>query len=200
MHLYHDYETLSLSQTDCIITNCAYYAFDIDRFLSDEPYTFKGLLKEIKSFKFKGKQQQDHGWKTNKETMAFWKTLPEDVRMQIVPSEKDQPIEEFVSELTQYVKDNEINDWWANGVNFDCVLTKRLFDFAGVDIDAVLPFWGPTDTRTYMKTRFNFTKFDRKFEILTDDEKNIYRPHIAAHDVAVDILRIQKIEQEYHSE
>ena len=200
MHLYHDYETLDVNPITCITTNAAYVAFDFERFTSDNPYTFEELLDTIVSFKFLGKEQKELGWSMSKSTLDFWKSLPDDVRQQIYPSEKDRPINEYIDGLIKYSKKHEIQYWWSQGNNFDCVITKRLFEQAGKNVDTYLPYYGPRDTRTYLDTRFNFGKYDRKFMPIEGDDLKKFRQHNCVHDVAIDILRIQMVERELNGE
>lgn len=198
LHLHHDYETLDTNPLTGIAVCVAYVAFDMDRF-HDNPYTFTELINSIEYRKFDISEQKKLGWTISPDTVSFWKSQSPEVMKQVIPSDKDISISEFVSDLTDYVKKHEINLWWSTGNNFDCVFTRRLFEADNKELNPVLPYGGPRDFRTYMDTRFNFQPFDRKFLPLDKGELEIYKPHIAIHDVAVDILKMQKIEQEFHN-
>jgi hypothetical protein len=63
--------------------------------------------------------------------------------------------------------------------------------------DELLPFWAVRDVRTYLDTRFDFKLKRNSFCPIDDEMKwdRIFIKHNSAHDVAADVLRMQKVER-----
>lgn len=194
-----DMETIGQSVFDAPIVNCAYMIFDWHRFYGDDPYTFKELIHSIKVDKFDVKAQIKQGRKYTKKDIQWWEELPEEARRQLNPSDDDILLDTFVENLYTYLKPTNIKSWWSRSNAFDPVLLQRAFlEFSTNDkLNEVLPFWRLRDVRTYIDTRFEFKNKKNAFCPIDDQElwDKHFIQHNPVHDLAADILRIQKIER-----
>lgn len=194
-----DFETLGQSVFTAPIVNCAYYLFDRSRFTSDNPYTFNELVKEIKISKFNIKDQLDRGYKYFKRDYQWWEDKGPEVVKQLLPTNNDLTTDQFIDILNQYIP-KKIDYWWSRSNSFDPVLLQRIFDDEGVDLNNTLPFWKVRDIRTYLDTRFEFKLKRNTFCPIEDEElwKKHFIAHNPRHDVAADILRMQRVERALH--
>ena len=198
-HFIFDFETIGQSIFTAPIVNCAYFVFDFNRFTSDEPYTFKELIGDIRFVKFDIKEQLAAGYKFKKRDIQWWQDLGPAASKQIIPSSDDIAISEFVTRLTDYLSDTKIVRWWSRANCFDPILLQRIFeDVSNNDeLNKMLPFWHVRDIRTYIDTRFDF-KIKKNAFCPIDDVAlwdKYFVAHNSIHDVAADILRLQKIER-----
>ncbi len=195
-----DYETMGQDVFTIPVINCAYYVFDWDRFTSDNPYTFDELINSIKQDKFKFKEQiEDLGCRFNKRDLDWWMSQGEDAKKQITPSDKDISGKEFCQNIVDYLTGVRVKYWWSRSNTFDPILLHRNFnDFSSrEELDRVLPFWLIRDIRTYIDTRYDFRIKKNGFCPIDDQAlwDKQFIPHNSIHDVAADILRMQRIER-----
>lgn len=203
-HFILDYETIGQDVFTAPVINCAYYVFDWTRFTSDNPYTFNELVTgEIKQDKFKLERQvKEDGYRYNKDDLQFWLDQGDEARKQIMPSDKDIDVDIFVQRVYSYLQGKKIFRWWSRSNTFDPILLHRNFmdSKARHQLDQVLPYWLVRDIRTYIDTRFDFKL--RKNGFCPIDDQQLWDKHFIAHnsvhDVAADILRLQKLERVCH--
>lgn len=184
-HLFLDFETLSDKSYEAISVNCAYVIID-----DEKDYTFEELVKLMQFAKFDTREQKNIGFKTSKDTIKFWKSLPPEVMSQIVPSSDDMTLEQFVKEFSEYIKANGKPDrWWSRGNNFDPVLLQRIFDQTNTPLHKVLHYGKIRDIRTYLDAMVDFNKdFDDGFTP-PDCQDIDFKKHDCKHDVAMDVMR-----------
>lgn len=190
-HFILDFETLSTNTQKCPVLDCAYFVFDWDRFLSDKPYTFEELVSSIKYDKLNIREQIKAGAETEASTIEFWKSVSSEAKDRIMPSIEDILVEDFLNNLETYLKANSVTYWWSRSNTFDPIILTRL---AGKRFDNLLKFWYVRDTRTFIDAKLNFPKINGFCPY--DDEvawNKIFHQHNCVHDVAADILRLQKL-------
>lgn len=108
-------------------------------------------------------------------------------------------VSDFVHQLEDYLKPCKITRWWSRSNTFDPILLHRNFrdHYTREALDKVLPYWKVRDIRTYIDTQFNFKNKVNGFCPMDDEQEwnRIFIPHNSIHDVAADILRMQRIER-----
>jgi hypothetical protein len=199
-HFILDYESLGQDVFTVPVINCSYFIFDWDRFTSDTPYTFQELISVIRQDKFCLEPQVESGYSFSKRDIDWWFSQGEEAKTQIKPSKSDISVKKFCSNLEEYLDGTRIKKWWSRSNTFDPILLHRNFrDFSSREkLDKLLPFWLARDVRTYIDTRFEFNPNIKNGFCPLDDENlwnDMFIPHNSVHDVAADILRIQKIER-----
>lgn len=208
MNNYHfilDYETIGQDVFNAPVVNCSYYIFDWDRFTSSNPYTFEELILDIQFDKFKIKEQVAAGYKFKKRDIEWWEDEGQYAKEQITPAPLvDISVSQFVDNVVAYVKPVKINRWWSRSNTFDPILLHRNFrDFlTREDLDKILPYWKVRDVRTYIDTQFNFKNNVNGFCPIDDEAhwNKIFIKHNSIHDVAADILRLQRIDRTINME
>lgn len=193
-HFIHDYETLGQNPINCVLVNCAYFIFDSDRFLTNNPYTHEELITTIKLDKFSVEDQKNAGYVIDPDTVKWWMKQDEEVRKQCLPSKVDISRIRHTHNIKDYITNQKISRWWTRGNTFDPVILKELDDKAMTGIFEILRFWNVRDIRTFVDTKFNF-KSRSDFNPFEDNKKwnKIFKKHNSVHDVSADILRMQQI-------
>ena len=198
-----DFETFGQDITQCAVINCALFVFDWDRFLSDKPYQFNELVRDIKLLKLNVEQQKKmYGYTITKDSLAFWADMPSDVKKQIIPTPNDISVVNFCETVIDYIRDKKITYWWSRSNTFDPPILHRLFRSANMEplLLEHLKYWMVRDLRTYYDAKFNFKAKTNAFIPIDDaDEWNaIFKKHNSIHDVAAEVLRLQKISRIEH--
>ena len=201
-HFIFDFETIGQSIFKAPIVNCAYTIFDWERFTSDKPYTFDELVDQIKFDKLDVEfQVREQGCVIKQSDLKWWMDQGPLAFKQIRPSINDLQPDDFITNLITYIGAAKLNRWWSRSNCFDPVLLQRAVEasskYSMKDINKILPFWQLRDTRTFIDTRFNFTLKYNTFCPYEDQAEwdKVFVKHYSPHDVAADILRMQKIEQ-----
>lgn len=192
-HFIFDYETFGQNVFNCPVIDCSYFVFDWNRFLSENPYTFEELTSSIRRDKIDVEDQVKRlGRVIEKSSMEFWAAQDIKVRKKIMPRHDDITVEEHIQNMANYLSFfKKIDYWWSRSNTFDPLLMWR--DSKGA-LDEILKFWRVRDIRTYIDSKFNFTTHNGFCPYDDEDEwKKIFEEHNSIHDVAADILRIQKI-------
>lgn len=200
LHFFIDLESVGQSVFMSPIVNWSYTIVDWDRFTSDNPYTFDELLNQMEFTKFDLADQIADGYSFSKRDMQFWLDQPNG-KDTLKPTTEDVGVKQAVQKLLSYVEGfGKINRWWSRANCFDPIFLQRSAEQSQIDMDEVnrlIPFWLVRDTRTYIDTRFNFQ--NKKNAICPFDSQaewdRVFQQHNSSHDVAADILRIQKIER-----
>lgn len=194
-----DYETIGQDVFNIPVVNCSYYIFDWTRFTSNNPYTFDELINDIQFDKFNVEEQHKAGYRVTKDGMKWWKDQSKAALEQVMPSDSDISIVEFTDRFIKYLGQCKIDRWWSRSNTFDPILLHRNFKdhSSRTLLDKVLPFWKVRDIRTYIDTRYDFKSVHNNFCPIDDQEewKRIFVEHNSVHDVAADILRLQRIER-----
>jgi hypothetical protein len=202
LHFILDYETLGQDVFTVPVVNCSYFVFDWSRFTSDNPYTFEELIQSIRMDKFDIASQVREGYKIGEDSLQWWKDQGEEAIKQIKPSPDDISVAEFCTNLYKYLKEVKVSYWWSRSNTFDPILLHRNFRdcMSREALDFILPYWLVRDTRTYIDANFQFKLKVNGFMPLDEDEEKLFIKHNSIHDLAVDILRLQKIERTINSE
>lgn len=196
--LIFDFETLGQNTIKCPIIDCAYYIFDMDRFTGKNPYTFEELVSEIKHDKVDVKDQiENFGFIIEKGTVDWWTSQGKEAQKKIVPKSTDIPLNEFFDNMMGYVEDHgKIDRFWSRSNTFDPVILWRISASLNQQKrhDNNLQFWKVRDTRTYIDA-LGFFGINNSFTPEDDEAawKKKFEKHNAIHDVAADILRMQKL-------
>jgi len=205
-HFIFDFETIGQSIFNSPTVACAYFVFDWDRFTSDNPYTFKELVKSVRYDKLDLQEELDNGCTYTKRDTDWWDKQDPEVRDRIITpnSEVDISHKQLISNIESHIKQstntNRVNKWWTRSNAFDPPFLERLCDvYMGNRsyFENQLPFWLVRDTRTYIDTRFNFKLKKNGFVPIDDEElwAKFFREHDPIHDIAADILRLQRCER-----
>lgn len=204
-HLIIDFETFGQDVLSCPIINMAYYIFDWDKFLSNEPYTWNYLVSNIKRLKLDIKNQcEEYGYIIEKSSIEFWKSLPEDVAYQIKPNKNDLSLKNFYEEMIKELQDKQINYMWSRANTFDpvifysrCKEVDKKYNTSYYDklFFSILKHWKVRDIRTFIDAKTDF-QLKRNAFIPIENEKEwytLYKEHDSIHDISADILRLQRI-------
>lgn len=198
-HFILDFETLGPNIFKAPIINCSYYVFDWTRFTSDNPYTFKELIVDIKFNKLNVKNQVKDGCAFTNADVQWWEDQGEYARKQLTPLANDISVEQFYNNVKSYIGKTKISRWWSRSNCFDPILLQRIAEQVSTneDLNKMLPFWNLRDVRTFIDTRFDFKLKYNGFCPIEDEElwKKYFIKHNSVHDVAADVLRMQRIER-----
>jgi hypothetical protein len=198
-HLFLDFETIGQDPFDCCVVNLSYYVVDWDRF-DTTPYTFDDLIENISVIKADVKEQVDnYNRKIKKDDLEWWQSLPAEVRNQLNRTKNDLTLNDFCVKLLDDLKDNVIQYWWSRSNTFDPVLLYSICKQTNHTnyMNSVLKYWKVRDLRTYFDSKSNFALNNNAFVPIDDEEewKTKFKKHHSVHDLAADILRVQKFEQ-----
>ena len=184
----YDFETLSINKVNGVVVNLAALEYDSTRFKSN-PYEFSELVNNCKIIKFDVKDQMKNGRTTEASVLDWWKSLPKEVSNQILPSSEDRPISELRDWLTSNYDFNSFKNVFTRGNTFDPIFLEYIFK--QFDQQEVHPHWKIRDTRSYLDGLLHGTGLNDKF---MPSELDIeFRHHDPAHDIALDVMRMQTI-------
>lgn len=192
-----DFETLGQNVYTCPVINCSYTIFDWERFTDPEPLKFEDILPNIETVKLSIDKQKEMGYVIERDSVKWWMAKPPEVKRQALPSKDDVDVEQFIRSLINYIGNIKIDRWWSRSNTFDPIILWRLAKDVGleIDINTVLPFWKVRDIRTFIDAKFDFRVVKNTFCPIDDESKwdQMFQEHNSAHDVAADILRLQRI-------
>ena len=193
-----DIETMGNNVFKIPMLDISFTTFKWDRFLS-KPYTFDELTEKcIQTIKLDVKDQmKNYDTSYTKRDLEWWMKQGEDAKKAIQPKSDDVTFSEFREKFFGYLRDNpEIDYWWSRGNVFDPIVVSRLLWVEGEEYikeyENLLPFWKVRDTRTYIDAKLDFPE-NGKFNPLPESESGKVIAHKSSHDVAIEILRMQKI-------
>jgi len=187
----YDYETLSADMQLAPIVNIACLTIDEDRFLSDSPFTLLEIVDLSKTMKFDIVEQvTKFGRVIDHETLAWWKKRGPEALKQLAPSDMDVSITELPAFMSNIFTDGELV--FTRGNTFDPVLTTSICK--ALKQPEPYKFWDVRDTRTFIEgiALGHGIEISNSF-IPTNMDKREFVAHNPAHDIAMDILRIQWI-------
>lgn len=191
-----DFETLGTNLIKGFpVLDIAYVVFDAERFVSSEPYEFEELVDLMQYAKFDVADHcKTYGYKPEKSTIEWWSQQSKEAQRNIQPMSTDISIAKFADQLLEYLNNNKPKYWWSRGNTFDPLVLYRIFDDLNRsdELNKVCPHWAVRDIRTYIDAKFDFSGAVQNGFVL-DEWKDKFVAHNAKHDVAADILRLQKI-------
>lgn len=196
-HFILDFETLGIDLLKGFpVLECSYGIFDADRFLTN-PYTLEELVEDVlKKDKFDVEHQiKEFGYKINQDTLNWWSKQDKTLRNKILkPSSLDIRVDKFIDNVLNLLYNNPSCEyWWSRSNTFDPIILYRMATDSNrmEELSNRLKHWNVRDTRTFIDARLDFAHGMTSFMI--DEWKEKFEAHNSTHDVAVDILRMQKI-------
>jgi hypothetical protein len=198
-HFILDYETMGQDPTTCAAVDCSYVCFDWDRFTSDEPYTFNGLLNMTQRAKFSVQDQvKRHGFQIDQSTVEWWSQQDPEVRKLIRPANDDISIEIFLADLQVYLERHPyLKFWWSRSNTFDPIILWHMTAKAKVKpvFANLLPHYKVRDTRSFIDGHTNMTLKSTGFVPMKDEKRweSLFKQHSSRHDIVADILRLQTL-------
>lgn len=196
-HFIIDFETMGQDVLDMPVLDAAYTTFEWDRFLSRNPYTWSELTENIHVQKADIKDQiTNYGYKYHKRDIDWWAAQGPDVREKIKPSPNDLTLNDFCDKLLSYIENVKHGFWWSRGNSFDPVILHRIMRDTnkGERLNDALKFWYVRDTRTHIGAKFDYDIYDGFIPVANEKKwKETFKGHVSTHDVAADILRLQRI-------
>lgn len=188
----YDYETLGIDTRTCPILSLAILEYDPDRFLTDNPYSFKELCAAATEYKFDVKDQvQNHGKVINKETLEWWKGQPKALRdTQLTPTPDDLSISTLYDCFKNHC--NNPDAVFTRGNTFDPMITTHIL----ADQGKGEPYnWHKIrDTRSFIEGLSYTTGLSNKF--IPDGLEEVFIAHDPIHDIVMDVMRMQAIIRE----
>mgnify|MGYP000049285663 FL=1 len=189
----YDFETLGQKPTSAVLCLAA-LRFNEDRYLSDEPYTYKGLLDSARFIKFSVREQVEmYGRRIDKSTIDWWKTQSQDAQELIKESEADQPLAEIVPFFRDLIVDpSQISKVYTRGNTFDPIFLDSILE--NVKSPEVYNWWTIRDTRS-MIDGLSFGSGLKNMFMVPGLEESFIR-HDPIHDIAMDVMRMQYLVRE----
>lgn len=185
-HFAVDIEALAKSEKAIITAiSCTYFNF------VDDNRTYDQILENTFFTKIKMKDQKDrYGRVTDKETMDWWKTQPQDAQINsIIPHKDDVTLDVALQQVKQYMKANGYdfrNSYvWTRGIAYDCPKLESACRDTGI---SVFNSWKFRDSKTFYdivvpeSTNANFD--------LPNGNPQGFIKHHAKHDVALDVYKM----------
>ena len=190
----YDFETLSKDPETGVVLSMAIVGFDIDRFAAN-PYTFEDLIeggeasKGSKTFKFDVKEQVSvFGRKIQKDTLEWWSSQGEAAKAVLKPSSNDISITLIEKLFTDYIGGRKLHRVFTRGNSFDPVFLSSLLKATGNK--EPYSWWNLRDTRSFIEGLSFGADLNNDF-IPPDFDERKFIKHDPAHDIALDVLRIQ---------
>jgi len=191
----YDYETLHTDVRVCPVVSVAVIKVDSNK-MTRTGYSFEELLSHTTTMKFDIQEQvEKYARRISRGTMEWWLGLPPEAQAILDPTDDDCSITELIPFLKDNMCTGRPEPIFSRGNTFDPMITKYVAD----QLNQPYPyqFWLDRDTRTYIDALIDVAKMLGK--PLGGIEHNSFKPpesegfiaHDAAHDVAMDVFRIQ---------
>jgi len=195
--LFLDFETLSEDETKAPVINVSAIIVDKDKMISDTPYITKDIVL-VKQFKLSVDDQvENYGAEVSESTLEFWKKQPKETREQLKPSEDDLTVKQFVKEFIEFLNtEPTLGKCWARNIKYDFAILKRLFSYAGKNIDDYIDHYMIRDIRSSLDAVMGFADgINLNYCPVTDEEfwNKVFRAHDSRWDVIADVLRYQSV-------
>jgi hypothetical protein len=186
-HFVIDTETLGLKE-HAVVTSFAAVQFTFE---GDE--TYDTIVKGGYFCKFKIAEQIKSGRQTTQSTLDFWKSQPEEAKVNsVIPSKNDVTLVDGLTGFVQYLK-NSPYEWkksylWARGPAFDFPKVEDLFDDAGIKV----PFntFRQRDIRTAIDILAGAD--NGNYDLKAGQPKGFVKHH-ALHDAALDAAKMKEL-------
>lgn len=189
----YDFETLGQKPTSAVLCLAA-LRFNEDRYLSDEPYTYKELLDSARFIKFSVREQAEiYGRRIDKSTIDWWKTQSKDAQELIKESDADQSLVEIVPFFRNLIVDpSQISKVYTRGNTFDPIFLDSILE--NVKSPEVYNWWAIRDTRSMIDGLSFGSGLKNTFMVPGLEESFIH--HDPIHDIAMDVMRMQYLVRE----
>ena len=190
----YDFETLSQDQRRGVVLCVAGIRFNEDRYLSDNPYTYKELLDESVMMKFSVREQvETYGRTTDKSTLDWWSSQGSEAREMLKESEADVSIREIEKFFKGLIPDaGDISRVYTRGNTFDPIFTESIFDM--LRLPHPYNWWSIRDTRSMIDGLSFGAGIKNSFMVPGLEDSFVH--HDPNHDVAMDIMRMQYLARE----
>lgn len=184
-----DFETLGVGHDGLyfVVTDCALLTFDIEG-----EDTFDELVERCNYFKFNlSEQKKILNWHMEQGAIDFWKSQPKELQQKLVPSSEDVKLREFIENVVVILTNSGVKRMWCRGMNFDVPILQRIFQARKYNIDDHIHYSQYNDIRTYIRA---FIGLDERDDFIPETAKDAeFVKHNSKHDVAMDAMRLQYI-------
>jgi len=189
----YDFETLGQKPTSAVLCLAA-LRFNEDRYLSDEPYTYKELLDCARFIKFSVREQAElYGRGIEKSTIDWWKEQPREAQELIKESETDRSLADIVQFFQDLIVDpSQISKVYTRGNTFDPIFLDSILE--NVKSPEVYNWWTVRDTRSMIDGLSFGSGLKNSFMVPGLEESFIH--HNPIHDIAMDVMRMQFLVRE----
>lgn len=194
----YDFETLGQKPTSAVVC-LAGLRFNEDRYLSDNPYTYREILDSAEFIKFSVKEQVEaYGRGIDKSTIDWWKSQPKQARELLDPSDADQSLSEIVPFFKNLIggDPSQIGKVYTRGNTFDPIFLDSVL--ANLRVPELYNWWSIRDTRSMIEGLSFGTGLKNSF--IVPDLEDVFVAHDPIHDIAMDVMRMQYIVREVFGE
>ena len=192
--LIYDYETLAQDAFKGVVINIAALDFTESRYLTN-PYTWEELLDTVSILKFDVEEQVEHyNRRIERSTIEWWKRQSKEAQKWLKPSPGDVSIDQLKAFLIDKYDMPKKKKIFTRGNNFDPVLTDSIF--RDINYKDNTPWWTIRDTRSYLEAMLYGS--DIRDTFVPDELESVFIKHDPAHDVAMDVYRMQYVIRVIH--
>jgi hypothetical protein len=187
----YDFETLGQDQRKSVVLSMAALAFNEEKFVSENPYTYEELLMSAKYIKFNVEDQVNKYKRTiDKSTLEWWSKQPPEARKTLTPSKDDVSIVELYPFVMDLIDDPvNVKKVYTRGNTFDPMFLQYLLEDLGKKDP--FPWWTVRDTRSMLEGMAYGSDISNKF--IPEELKEAFVHHNPIHDIAMDIMRLQTL-------
>ena len=188
--LIYDFETLSVDPNTGVAVNLAMLSFDMERFTSD-PYTFEWLVDDCKIIKFNVEEQIKKYKRTvDQDTLRWWGQQSKEAQAILKPSADDVSITELFDFFVSNVPDN-LDRVYTRRASLDQPMMISLCEIAG----KTLPYswWSFREIVSFIEGLTMGSGLRDDF--IPEGLESKFIKHDPAHDIAMDVMRLQTIVQ-----
>jgi hypothetical protein len=187
----YDFETLGQDQRKSVVLSMAALAFNEERFISDNPYTYEELLYSAKFIKFNAQNQVSKYNRTiDKDTLEWWSKQPQEARKSLTPSKDDVLLVELYPFIMDLIDDpGNVKKVYTRGNTFDPMFLQYLLEDIGKKDP--FPWWSVRDTRSMLEGMAYGSDITNKF--IPEELKSVFVHHDPIHDISMDVMRLQTL-------
>ena len=187
----YDFETLSQDVYSCAVVVLAVCEFDESRFVTD-PYEYDELIDMCSIYKFDVEEQvKSYNRKVSLATVDWWKKQGADAQRFLRPCSDDISVDRLHSIFTEDFVFSSYKSVYTRSNTFDPIILQTLLKEMNKEVP--YPWWVIRDTRSIIDGMAYGTNISNKF--VPDDVKDLFVAHDPAHDISMDIYRIQFLAQ-----
>jgi len=189
----YDFETLGQRPTSAVLCLAA-LRFDEDRYLGEEPYTYKELLDSAKFIKFSVREQAEFfGRGIEKGTIDWWKQQSKEAQELVKETDNDRPLDEIVPFFQNLiVNPSQIGKVYTRGNTFDPIFLDSIL--TNLKSPELYNWWTVRDTRSMIDGLSFGSGLKNSFMVPGLEESFIH--HDPIHDIAMDVMRMQFLVRE----
>lgn len=187
----YDFETLSQDPLNGVVLSMAMLNFSETRFTSDTlAYTFDELVEKAVTIKFDVEDQvKNYKRKIQKETLDWWSKQGDLAKEQLKPSPDDKSISELYG-FFALNKATNAKKIYTRGNTFDPIFLDFIMKQTGNP--SPYEWWEVRDTRSLIEGMAWGSDLSNKF---TPPGCENFIHHDPKHDIALDVMRMQKLAQ-----